>query len=188
MNDAFTAGMTPERRSLVALSLAAILFFFAGGQLDGEKLSLPMMNVSIERVWVITAAFWAAWAWSYFRFWQAHSKDVLDSLMDVSQNGAFASFAFKNSLKIRLAQCEKATSYSRVKPTGLFTWIISPHPIPGSILIASKDIVLNARLYKYAFLHSSKVAMAVSTFAIRWSATFIGYVYLLRAIRVVMAH
>lgn len=60
----------PERRNLVLISLAFILFYAAGGSFDGEKITLLVVNLQFSRPEVLTIFVWVFLFWFALRFYQ----------------------------------------------------------------------------------------------------------------------
>ena len=59
----------PERRNLVIISLAFIIYFYAGGQFTGEEVKLIMINAKFTKPWVLELIVWLGFVYCIWRYW-----------------------------------------------------------------------------------------------------------------------
>lgn len=62
----------PERRNLVIISLAFVIYFVAGGRFDDEVIRLQVVNVRFANPDALVTAAWLALGWLAFRYWITH--------------------------------------------------------------------------------------------------------------------
>jgi hypothetical protein len=64
----------PERRNLMVISMAFIVYFYAGGSLTESEVRLQVINVSFSNPKVLAAIGWGLLFWFFYRYWQKHSS------------------------------------------------------------------------------------------------------------------
>jgi hypothetical protein len=89
MNDLSPESLEVLRKNITFLSFSIIVYFVAGGHVDGEVLKLPMINISFYnfqyfKLIIIILMIW--WAFRYFQYgaWstlQSSSKNELQSIL-----------------------------------------------------------------------------------------------------------
>jgi hypothetical protein len=71
----------PERRNLVVLSLAIIIFYLADGSVVGDDLRFLIANIKFNKPDVIAIFIWAALGWFFLRYWQVNRGKYLQEHM-----------------------------------------------------------------------------------------------------------
>lgn len=75
---------SPERRNLMVLSISIMLFYYAGGHVTSNVVSLPMISVEFSRPEVLVGAIWVALFWFIYRYWQttdSFENTLLDGMV-----------------------------------------------------------------------------------------------------------
>ncbi|MFL0802400.1 MAG: hypothetical protein K6L81_01695 [Agarilytica sp.] len=70
----------PARRNLTVLSLLIILFFFAEGSINGNGLSTPLLNISLENTTNAIIFVWLMFGYFWLRFYQATREEYSAAL------------------------------------------------------------------------------------------------------------
>lgn len=68
----------PERRNLVVMSLAFIVYFYAGGNFPDNKVHLQVINIEFNKPVVLGVMAWALLFWFFYRYWQNHSNSFTE--------------------------------------------------------------------------------------------------------------
>jgi hypothetical protein len=68
----------PERRNLMVISMAFIVYFYAGGSFLENEVRLQVINVSFSNPKVLAAIGWGLLIWFLYRYWQKHSSSFTD--------------------------------------------------------------------------------------------------------------
>jgi len=78
----------PERRNLVLLSVAIILFHLADGGFIDKKLKLPFINIQFDNFEILGSFIWILLFWFLLRYWQTtkgnFTTEFRSELSDVS--------------------------------------------------------------------------------------------------------
>ena len=67
----------PERRNLVVTSVAFIAYYYGGGELANNSISLPVVSIRFANTGFIAAMAWAALFWFLYRYWLLHSGEFV---------------------------------------------------------------------------------------------------------------
>jgi hypothetical protein len=68
----------PERRNLMVISMAFIVYFYAGGSFPENEVRLQVINVSFSNPKVLVIIGWGLLFWFFYRYWQKHSSSFTD--------------------------------------------------------------------------------------------------------------
>lgn len=58
----------PERRNLIVLSLAIIIYYIGGGEISEQTINLPLINIVFNNKDILTAFVWLMLHWFLFRY------------------------------------------------------------------------------------------------------------------------
>ena len=70
----------PERRNLILMSLAFIIFYAGGGKLAEDTMRLMFVNITFSKPYVLAYFAWAMLMWFCLRFWQKSGFKFWSSL------------------------------------------------------------------------------------------------------------
>lgn len=76
----------PERRNLIIISLAFIIYFYAGGQFTGEEIKLVVINAKFTKPLVLQIIVWLGFFYCIWRYWLVTRGEFLKSYA-VDTNG-----------------------------------------------------------------------------------------------------
>lgn len=79
----------PVRKNLTVVSTAIIVFYFSGGSLKNNELSLEMINVQFENVEFLKGFIWVMLNWFLFRYFLEVYKDFKTDYFDQVHNEIF---------------------------------------------------------------------------------------------------
>lgn len=68
----------PERRNLMVISMAFIVYFYAGGSFPENEVRLQVINASFSNPKVLGVIAWVLLFWFLYRYWQKHSSSFSD--------------------------------------------------------------------------------------------------------------
>lgn len=63
----------PERRNLMVVSMAFIVYFYAGGNFPESEVRLQVINANFSNPQVLGIIAWVLLFWFLYRYWQKHS-------------------------------------------------------------------------------------------------------------------
>ena len=96
---------SPERRNLILISLAFILFFAADGSLNGESVRFSLVNITFNRPEIIQQAAWVYLVWSLIRFCQKHGfmfwKKLRSDMLKLPLPKSMQQYAIDNAVQYR---------------------------------------------------------------------------------------
>lgn len=65
-----------EARNLIVVSLGIILFFLSDAKMVNDSIKIGIINIELQRVWVVATFVWLILFWFLFRFWQANKHGL----------------------------------------------------------------------------------------------------------------
>jgi hypothetical protein len=68
----------PERRNLMVIFMAFIVYFYAGGSFPKNEVRLQVINAHFSNPIVLAAIGWVLFFWFFYRYWQKHSSSFSD--------------------------------------------------------------------------------------------------------------
>lgn len=87
----------PERRNLMLLSAAIILYYIAGGEMISNEVRLHLINVRFTKPDVIRLVLWAALIWFLWRYWLTNrgkfSADFVSEIKSLSNSNIMLMYA-----------------------------------------------------------------------------------------------
>ncbi|WP_303902903.1 hypothetical protein [Thiohalomonas denitrificans] len=87
---------SPERRNLVLISVAFILFYAAGGSFDGGEIKLLVVNLQFSKPEILTISAWVLLFWFALRFYQKTHLDYRNELWsEIIKGGVSKSLSAK---------------------------------------------------------------------------------------------
>lgn len=66
---------SPERKNLMVTSIAFLIYYYGKAELDGNQISLPIMNIKLYNPAFLGYVAWFALLWFSYRFILSHGKD-----------------------------------------------------------------------------------------------------------------
>lgn len=70
----------PNRRNLIASSLALIIYFYAGGSFKAQSVNLQLVNIEFSDLWVFKIIIWIVFLWFLYRYWLKNHGKFSDNL------------------------------------------------------------------------------------------------------------
>lgn len=83
-----------ERRNLIVMSLAIIVYYWAGGSVVDQKLKLPMVNIEFSEPVVLFIFVWVLFIYFIFRY-RVTSKALTDNSIRDEMKSNLAKFSIK---------------------------------------------------------------------------------------------
>jgi len=78
----------PERRNLIAISLAILIYFLAGGELADDVIRIQLVNLVFQKPIVLSAFVWVVFIWFLYRYWLLHTEQFTRNLREEIKNFA----------------------------------------------------------------------------------------------------
>lgn len=104
----------PDRRNLVATSVAFIAYYYGGGQFSGESINLMVMSLKFSEPCVLAFMAWFALFWFLYRYW-LNNKGLYKEKYNPIYYGSYDNKYFRRYLEkkagIRLAVLNEKQGY-----------------------------------------------------------------------------
>lgn len=104
-NNSDTINSTTERKNLVILSWSIILFTLTEGNIEGNKITLPLINIEFSNMENLLYLVWIMLCWFLLRFWQTHKMIFLNKTVEYIQanyDEKFIDSYIENELNIKI--------------------------------------------------------------------------------------
>lgn len=66
---------SPERKNLIVSSMSFIIFYYGGGDIRGNNLQLPFINMHFENTVFLACLAWICLIWFTYRYTLTHGRD-----------------------------------------------------------------------------------------------------------------